>query len=193
MLVYWLMIRCYLAKISQKRYILHWLQYRSSYFEHTSVSENGARSAKMACCYMNKTHGMVHILHTQGAQQNEHIYAYIPISEWFWTNPQYLLRHDLFKIKDGERMVNICVAVMQKDTATKTQFGEHLPTALAIGVKLFRVRLQYYIELLLKFHAIYKIKLTCLDNAVWCNTFYVLSMWFSHNTYPYRERLQSLH
>ena len=46
----WLMIRCYLAKISQKRYTLHWFQYRNSYFEHPSVSENGARSAKMACC-----------------------------------------------------------------------------------------------------------------------------------------------
>ena len=48
----WLMIRCYLAKISQKRYILRWFQYRNSYFEHPSVSENGARSAKMACCFM---------------------------------------------------------------------------------------------------------------------------------------------
>ena len=37
----WLMIRCYLAKIWQKRYILHWFQYRNSYFEHPSVSENG--------------------------------------------------------------------------------------------------------------------------------------------------------
>ena len=46
----WLMIRCYLSKISQKRYKLHWLQYRNSYFEHPSVSENGTRSAKMACC-----------------------------------------------------------------------------------------------------------------------------------------------
>ena len=46
----WLMIRCYLAKISQKRYNLHWFQYRNSYFEHPSVSENGTRSAKMACC-----------------------------------------------------------------------------------------------------------------------------------------------
>ena len=46
----WLMIRCYLAKISQKRYILYWFQYRNSYFEHPSVSENGTRSAKMACC-----------------------------------------------------------------------------------------------------------------------------------------------
>ena len=46
----WLMIRCYLAKISQKRYKLHWFQYRNSYFEHLSVSENGTRSAKMACC-----------------------------------------------------------------------------------------------------------------------------------------------
>ena len=46
----WLMIRCYLAKISQKRYKLHF-QYRNSYFEHPSVSENGTRSAKMACCY----------------------------------------------------------------------------------------------------------------------------------------------
>ena len=45
-----LMIRYYLAKISQKRYTLHWFQYRNSYFEHPSVSENGARSAKMACC-----------------------------------------------------------------------------------------------------------------------------------------------
>ena len=48
----WLMIRCYLAKISQKRYILHWFQYRNSYFEHASVSENGTRSAKMACCLL---------------------------------------------------------------------------------------------------------------------------------------------
>ena len=48
----WLMIRCYLAKISQKRYKLHWFQYRNSYFEHLSVSENGTRSAKMACCYI---------------------------------------------------------------------------------------------------------------------------------------------
>ena len=47
----WLMIRCYLAKISQKRYVLHWFQYRNSYFEHPSVSENGTMSAKMACCY----------------------------------------------------------------------------------------------------------------------------------------------
>ena len=47
----WLMIRCHVAKISQKRYILHWFQYRNSYFEHPSVSENDARSAKMACCY----------------------------------------------------------------------------------------------------------------------------------------------
>ena len=46
----WLMIRRYLAKISQKRYKLHWFQYRNSYFEHPSVSENGTRSAKMACC-----------------------------------------------------------------------------------------------------------------------------------------------
>ena len=47
----WLMIRCYLAKISQKRYILHWFQYYwNSYFEHPSVSENGTRSAKMAWC-----------------------------------------------------------------------------------------------------------------------------------------------
>ena len=46
----WLMIRCYLAKISQKRHKLHWFQYRNSYFEHPSVSENGTRSAKMACC-----------------------------------------------------------------------------------------------------------------------------------------------
>ena len=37
----WLMIICYLAKISQKRYILHWFQYRNSYFKHPSVSENG--------------------------------------------------------------------------------------------------------------------------------------------------------
>ena len=42
----WLIIRCYLAKISQKRYILHWFQYCNSFFEHPSVSENGARSAK---------------------------------------------------------------------------------------------------------------------------------------------------
>ena len=46
----WLMIRCYLAKISQKRYILHWFQYRSSHFKHPSVGENGARSAQLACC-----------------------------------------------------------------------------------------------------------------------------------------------
>ena len=48
----WLMIRCYLAKISQKRYILHWFQYRNSYFEHPCISENGTMSAKMACCSM---------------------------------------------------------------------------------------------------------------------------------------------
>ena len=48
----WLMNRCYLAKISQKRYKLHWFQYRNSYFEHPSVSENGTRSAKMACCFV---------------------------------------------------------------------------------------------------------------------------------------------
>ena len=48
----WLMVRCYLAKISQKRYILHWFQYRNSYCEHPGVSENGTRSAKMACCWV---------------------------------------------------------------------------------------------------------------------------------------------
>ena len=47
----WLMIICYLVKTSQKRYLLHWFQYRNSYFEHPSVSEIGARSANMACCY----------------------------------------------------------------------------------------------------------------------------------------------
>ena len=46
----WLMIRRYLANISLTRYILHWIQYRNSHFEHFSVSENGARSAKMASC-----------------------------------------------------------------------------------------------------------------------------------------------
>ena len=45
----WLMIRCYWSKISMIRYILHWFQYRNSYFEHPSFSENGASSAKMAC------------------------------------------------------------------------------------------------------------------------------------------------
>ena len=47
----WLMIICYLTKISQKRYTLHWFQYRNWYFEHPSVSENGTRSAKRACSY----------------------------------------------------------------------------------------------------------------------------------------------
>ena len=64
----WLMIRCYLAKISQLRCILQWFQYRNSYFEHPSVSENGARSAtKMACCYKQndrrvwiKTHNKIY-------------------------------------------------------------------------------------------------------------------------------------
>ena len=46
----WLMIICYLAKISQKRYKYHWFQYYNSYFEHLSVSENGTRPAKMAWC-----------------------------------------------------------------------------------------------------------------------------------------------
>ena len=45
----WLMIICLLA-ISQKRYILHWFEYRNSYFEHPSVSENSTRSTKMASC-----------------------------------------------------------------------------------------------------------------------------------------------
>ena len=57
------MIRCYLANISQKRYILHWFQYRYWYFEHPSVSENGATSAKMACCLyviINKTDVILH-------------------------------------------------------------------------------------------------------------------------------------
>ena len=48
----WLMIRCYWSKISMIRYILHWFQYRNSYFEHPSFSENGASSAKMACCLL---------------------------------------------------------------------------------------------------------------------------------------------
>ena len=47
------MIRCYLAKTSQKRYKLHRFQYRNWYFEHPSVSENGTRSAKMACLIYN--------------------------------------------------------------------------------------------------------------------------------------------
>ena len=38
----------------KSRYILHWFQYRNSYFEHPSVSENGTRSAKMACCFFCK-------------------------------------------------------------------------------------------------------------------------------------------
>ena len=49
----WMMIICCLDKISQKRYILHWFQYQSSYLEHPSVSENGTRSGKMACCYIH--------------------------------------------------------------------------------------------------------------------------------------------
>ena len=58
----WLMIRCYLAKISQKRYKLHWFQYRNSYFEHPSVSENGTRSAKMACCSCICNHSLKWII-----------------------------------------------------------------------------------------------------------------------------------
>ena len=58
----WLMIRCYLAKISQKRYKLHWFQYRNSYFEHPSVSENGTRSAKMACCFIHSQTSTVQAL-----------------------------------------------------------------------------------------------------------------------------------
>ena len=50
-----LMSICYLATISQKRYILHLFQYCNSYFEHPSVSENGTRSEKMACCYIYKS------------------------------------------------------------------------------------------------------------------------------------------
>ena len=46
-----LMIICYLAQISQKRCILHWFQYRNFYFEHPIVSENGKKSAKVACCF----------------------------------------------------------------------------------------------------------------------------------------------
>ena len=41
-------IICYLAKISQKGYILHWFLYSNTYFEHPSDGKNGARSAKMA-------------------------------------------------------------------------------------------------------------------------------------------------
>ena len=52
----WLMLICYLAQISQKRHILHWFWYSNSYFEHPSVSENGTRSAKMACCLKQSDH-----------------------------------------------------------------------------------------------------------------------------------------
>ena len=80
----WLMIRCYLAKISQKRYKLHWFQYRNSYFEHHSVSENGTRSAKMACCYIH-IHIPMHI-HIQG------------IWEWCWKMAAILKMACLFQI-----------------------------------------------------------------------------------------------
>ena len=43
-----LVVMCYLAKISQICYIFYWFQYHNSYFEHSSVSENGASTAKMA-------------------------------------------------------------------------------------------------------------------------------------------------
>ena len=45
-----LMIICYLANISQERYILHGFQYRNLYFEQPSVNENDRRSAKMTGC-----------------------------------------------------------------------------------------------------------------------------------------------
>ena len=51
----WNLIADYISfwgKISQKRSILNWFQYRNSYFEHLNVSENGTRSAKMACCLL---------------------------------------------------------------------------------------------------------------------------------------------
>ena len=54
----WLMIRCYLAKISQKRYIWHWFQYRNSYFEQPSVSENGV------LLYTYYTTDSIHAKHT---------------------------------------------------------------------------------------------------------------------------------
>ena len=57
----WLMIRCYVAKISQKLYILHWFQYLNSYFEHPSVSENGTMSAKMACCSFHLSKDKFHL------------------------------------------------------------------------------------------------------------------------------------
>ena len=50
--------QCIIKKISQKRFTLHWFQYRNSYFEHRSVSENGARSAKMVCCYIHICYGI---------------------------------------------------------------------------------------------------------------------------------------
>ena len=40
-----------LAKISPKRYVLHWSQYHNSYFEHSSVSDNGPRPTKMVCIH----------------------------------------------------------------------------------------------------------------------------------------------
>ena len=52
--VIWLIMICYLAKISQKRYIFRSFQYSYSYFEHHSVRENGTRSAKIAFCYYLK-------------------------------------------------------------------------------------------------------------------------------------------
>ena len=63
-----------------------------------------------------------------------------PFSDDFWTNPQYLLSYDQSMIK-GKRMVHICVALMQKDTAdSTTQLGKELPDPMKIGLTLFRVR-----------------------------------------------------
>ena len=55
-----MMIICYLAKISQKRYIFHWLQYHNSCFEH--IQEVFSRWLRPLLCdlrWYNKTRGDV--------------------------------------------------------------------------------------------------------------------------------------
>ena len=49
----WLMIRCYLAGISQKRYILHWFQYRNSYFEHPVSAKMAQGQRKCRAVYVS--------------------------------------------------------------------------------------------------------------------------------------------
>ena len=104
----WLMSICYLAKILQKCYILHWFQYQNFYFEHPSVRKNGTSPVKMAGCYYH--------IGNYCTTKYQYLLIYSRIwcawcdKYWYWK-PIYLKRHALTQAFELCQMKEVLLGV----------------------------------------------------------------------------------